>query len=1226
MYQQIGSINELLLKVEEDKYILPAIQREFVWKPEQICQLFDSIMQGYPFGTFLFWSIEKQNVNQYKFYKFMLDYDEKNNQYCELYHNIPNENHIAVLDGQQRITSLNVGLRGSYTNKYGKKTHLYINVFGQPDPDNNTTYDFKFLSTEDAQKKDANNYWVKVSEMLNGVSKNKSTRYLMLVSRELAIFLERNFPQYSKEEQDTILGEAESLLSDLNVHINNENSLSAYTEQEQDIEKVLSIFIRMNSGGTALSYSDLLLSFTVTQWTKLNAREEINELLEGIKEDSGFKFEKDLILRAGLMLGEVGNLSFKLSNFSKENIVFMEEHWEDVKESFHITTQMLKEFGIDNQTLIHDVAILPIVYYVFINILKNPDNVKYKIPSNEKIKIKNWILMSFLKRGVWTSNLESLLVHIRKTISENLLEFPIDDIMKAMSEKEKSLLFNEDDIRNLCNLRYGKDNEIKSLLLLVFPDSRLLETHIDHIYPKSIFTPAKMKKLQIANDGTNKLQVLSNTIANLQLIPGSVNIDKKATQPAAWLDNYFESESSKEMYMASQLIDSLSTDLNQFEAFCLNRKEKIESKLRKILNVKELNTSYKNDPILGRLKLNQAKLSPTQIKFMEKIGVWLNIDERNINLNFILNELPNLNFTTKVDREPANTVKNGIIINLYQLLETFDKTKDMKQQSYESGYFKVDEQDSLSTFDLDRYISEDLESFIQYGDLRETDILKKRFGLEKTKPMTLEEIGEIINVTRERVRQVEKKALVNLRKSMRVSISTIWENLNQNATNEMEMLYPLLASKFLDIKNFLAFLDLLCDFQKNDLSKIIFPEINIKDFIEEWSLWNKLPIPKSEAIALIQDNIGCTSQVAHNAILHNVNEGILRIITDNGEECIIPNLLPKMPAVVQAALHFNDSQNFREIHLKANELRICSSIFPNERQDHAINEAVENNLLFQSDRGSYTHINYFPIPEASYSDILTEVKNILERKNNTANLRMEIYQVSPLLQSYEYFTIRHLIRNFGVDYGIYFNGKSGADTISLQEGVEPQGQLQTILNLMQSSGKPVTRSSLAKQIRSGSENHASLYLNELMEIGKVVRISAHDYALADNAFKDIDVKNVLSDIVNILQHYNKPVEVGILAEKINLRYHLSYPKVWYLHLIKNQSTLMGFNIYTYHNLISLHDIDELSVHKLIRSLDIELNQFDKIYSHISKHIVVGKTEVRNAINNIRNNSIINNIS
>ncbi|MDO7454448.1 hypothetical protein Q5X70_07885 [Acinetobacter baumannii] len=329
-----------------------------------------------------------------------------------------------------------------------------------------------------------------------------------------------------------------------------------------------------------------------------------------------------------------------------------------------------------------------------------------------------------------------------------------------------------------------------------------------------------------------------------------------------------------------------------------------------------------------------------------------------------------------------------------------------------------------------------------------------------------------------------------------------------------------------------------------------------------------------------------------------------------------------MPAVVQAALHFNESQNFREIHQKADELKICTSIFPQERQDHAINDAVEKNYLFQSDRGGYSHIKYFPIPESSYPQIFEEVRNILEHNLNlnTANLRMQIYEVSDVLQQYDYFTVRHLIRNFGEDYGIYFNGKSGADTVSLQAGVKPQGQLQTILNLMESTSKPVTRNSLAKQIRSGSENHASFYLNQLIDMGKVVRISAQEYALAQNAFKNINVQELLSEILGILNHYNKPVEVGIIAEKINLKYHLTYPKAWYLHLIKNQSKLLDLNIFTFHNLISLRDIEEQSIHKLIQTLDIEFTNFEKLYSSVTKHIIVGKTEVRNAMNNLKNSN------
>ena len=57
--------------INYNKIYLPAIQRKFVWKPNQIEKLFDSIMRGYPIGTFLFWDLEENNVNKYTFYKFI---------------------------------------------------------------------------------------------------------------------------------------------------------------------------------------------------------------------------------------------------------------------------------------------------------------------------------------------------------------------------------------------------------------------------------------------------------------------------------------------------------------------------------------------------------------------------------------------------------------------------------------------------------------------------------------------------------------------------------------------------------------------------------------------------------------------------------------------------------------------------------------------------------------------------------------------------------------------------------------------------------------------------------------------------------------------------------------------------------------------------------------------------------------------------------------------------
>jgi uncharacterized protein with ParB-like and HNH nuclease domain len=64
MYQTGGTIRETLKAVQNSSYVLPAIQREFVWKSEQICRLFDSLMQGFPFGTFLYWKVEKANSSR----------------------------------------------------------------------------------------------------------------------------------------------------------------------------------------------------------------------------------------------------------------------------------------------------------------------------------------------------------------------------------------------------------------------------------------------------------------------------------------------------------------------------------------------------------------------------------------------------------------------------------------------------------------------------------------------------------------------------------------------------------------------------------------------------------------------------------------------------------------------------------------------------------------------------------------------------------------------------------------------------------------------------------------------------------------------------------------------------------------------------------------------------------------------------------------------------------
>ena len=111
-------IKDIVEKIGRNDFYLPAIQRKFVWDCQQIESLFDSIMRGYPIGTFLFWFVSGENKNNYTFYKFIQEYHERDRSRNEI---APKpelkEEIIGVLDGQQRLGSMYVTLQGTYAYK-----------------------------------------------------------------------------------------------------------------------------------------------------------------------------------------------------------------------------------------------------------------------------------------------------------------------------------------------------------------------------------------------------------------------------------------------------------------------------------------------------------------------------------------------------------------------------------------------------------------------------------------------------------------------------------------------------------------------------------------------------------------------------------------------------------------------------------------------------------------------------------------------------------------------------------------------------------------------------------------------------------------------------------------------------------------------------------------------------------------------------------------------------
>ena len=68
-------------------------------------------------------------------------------------------------------------------------------------------------------------------------------------------------------------------------------------------------------------------------------------------------------------------------------------------------------------------------------------------------------------------------------------------------------------------------------------------------------------------------------------------------------------------------------------------------------------------------------------------------------------------------------------------------------------------------------LREQIEELLQSLTDRERQVLELRFGLKDGKTRTLEEVGKYFDVTRERIRQIEGKALVKLKKSAKTLIN-----------------------------------------------------------------------------------------------------------------------------------------------------------------------------------------------------------------------------------------------------------------------------------------------------------------------------------------------------------------------------------------------------------------------------------------------------------------------
>jgi uncharacterized protein with ParB-like and HNH nuclease domain len=207
------------------------------------------------------------------------------------------------------------------------------------------------LTQAESAQNDDDHYWFLVGDILNMKSLSDVMKYW---SKNIV------YGSHTSEQADF----ANETLSKLYEVIHVSPTICYYLEDSSELDKVLNIFIRVNSGGTTLSYSDLLLSFATAQWDKLDARKEIHDFVDEINEIGyGFNVGKDIVLKACLVLCDFDDISFKVSNFNRTNMMKIQDEWENITKAIRGALKLIASFGFGRENITSNNLIIPIAYY-----------------------------------------------------------------------------------------------------------------------------------------------------------------------------------------------------------------------------------------------------------------------------------------------------------------------------------------------------------------------------------------------------------------------------------------------------------------------------------------------------------------------------------------------------------------------------------------------------------------------------------------------------------------------------------------------------------------------------------------------------------------------------------------------------------------------------------------------------------------------------------------------
>lgn len=506
---------------------------------------------------------------------------------------------------------------------------------------------------------------------------------------------------------------------------------------------------------------------------------------------------------------------------------------------------------------------------------------------------------------------------------------------------------------------------------------------------------------------------------------------------------------------------------------------------------------------------------------------------------------------------------------------------------------------ALGGFLLDR-----VDTFLATLDEKRQMIFHHRWGFVDER-LTLSEIGKKYNVSRERIRQLESKINERLNNYLALDSAEIWHAATSLSQETLRLEMADLSECFAEPAHFHDFLVFVSLGRIPAMISSAHPPLAILD---GYFALHGTAIEQSVILQYLQQELGGDEKDAFNALQYLHTQG--QVTLESG--LIRPLSLGKREAAAAVLAEHPNGLPWLDIARHANRRGISSSPFSEQTAGHGLQDSA---LMYVAGKGVYRHTRFVDFSTLDEPAIFHSLHTYFATAAREVAHLSEAHSGLPELHKHDYYILRYVVKMHGEDHGIYFNGKSQTDSISLNPAFDLFSQKSVILQSMRQGQGPLTSNEVAQLLKSRSSRHAMVYLKELMDANQVVQVDRMLYTTPERAYENIDLDAMRHTIESVLRRHYKPVDPSIIQHELNALRGEAYSKYFYSSLARYFAQLGHWQ--RRHSLFSLRPISFASLTDAIDTLCKTQDSIEQNVASLRLHIAINEEAARVSIYNWR---------